>query len=152
MNADPAVLARSIVDHNDYMTIATVSPDGSPWASPVYFAHDDYADFLWISKPGARHSQNIDERGDVAIVIFDSRVSPGTGQAVYLSAHAREVDPDDLAWGIDAYNSRFREDEPGLALIGEAEVTGTAPHRLYRATVRDAFSLDERDERIAVSL
>ena len=34
--------ARAIVDANSYMTLATVDTDGAPWASPVWFAHEQY--------------------------------------------------------------------------------------------------------------
>jgi nitroimidazol reductase NimA-like FMN-containing flavoprotein (pyridoxamine 5'-phosphate oxidase superfamily) len=33
---------RSIVDDNLYMVLATADADGRPWASPVYFASEDY--------------------------------------------------------------------------------------------------------------
>ena len=45
--------ARAIVDANSYMTLATADADGAPWASPVWFAHEQYETFLWMSQPGA---------------------------------------------------------------------------------------------------
>ena len=56
----------AIVSASSYMTIATAGADGSPWASPVWFASADGREFLWISKPGARHSRNIAARPEVA--------------------------------------------------------------------------------------
>ena len=46
--------ARAIVDANSYMTLATADADGAPWASPVWFAHEQYETFLWMSHFGAR--------------------------------------------------------------------------------------------------
>ena len=83
-----AEAARVIVDANSYMTLATADADGAPWASPVWFAHEQYETFLWMSQPGARHSRNIAARREIAIVIFDSTVSPHQRNAVYVEAAA----------------------------------------------------------------
>src|SRR5919204_6900057 len=88
--------ARRIIDDNLYMPLATADADGRPWATPVYFGAIDYREFLWVSKPGARHSRNIAERPEVGIVIFDSRVPIGTGRGVYIAAEAHEVAAEDL--------------------------------------------------------
>src|SRR5215208_3553020 len=59
---DLAALAREIIDSNQYLTLATADADGRPWASPVWFAHEDHSRFLWVSKPDARHSRNLEHR------------------------------------------------------------------------------------------
>jgi hypothetical protein len=46
----------------------------------------DYRELYWVSYPGARHSQNIAVKPQIAMVVFDSTVPPGTDQAVYMSA------------------------------------------------------------------
>jgi Pyridoxamine 5'-phosphate oxidase len=38
-------IARAILDGNEYMTLATVDPDGHPWATPVHCASRDYRSF-----------------------------------------------------------------------------------------------------------
>jgi Pyridoxamine 5'-phosphate oxidase len=70
------------------MTLGTADETGRPWASPVYFAHADYREFVWVSKPGARHSRNIAARPEVGIVVFDSHAPIETGGGVYMSATA----------------------------------------------------------------
>jgi len=70
MNADLSDRFRRVIDANLYMTIATADEVGSPWASPVYFAHAGYRAFIWVSKPGSRHSQNIAVRPHV---VFSAR-------------------------------------------------------------------------------
>ncbi len=90
-NAEREAMARAIVDDNSYMTLGTADADGLPWASPVWYATESYGEFFWVSKPGARHSQNIFVRPEVGIVIFDSTVPISTGKAVYMAARAEEV-------------------------------------------------------------
>jgi nitroimidazol reductase NimA-like FMN-containing flavoprotein (pyridoxamine 5'-phosphate oxidase superfamily) len=75
--------ARAIIDANRYMTLGTADASGAPWVSPVWYATEDYRAFLWVSDPEARHSRNVAARPLVSIVIFDSQVPVGGGQAVY---------------------------------------------------------------------
>ena len=89
-NPQPDAIARAIIDAQQYMTIATADVDGTPLASPVWYAHDGYSRFLSASKPGSRHSKNISARPQVGIAIFDSSVAIGQGQGVYISATATE--------------------------------------------------------------
>ncbi len=79
-----------------YMTLATADADGVPWASPVWYATEDGRHFYWVSDPNARHSRNIAERPEIAIVIFDSTVTPGDADAVYLAARAEPVGTDGM--------------------------------------------------------
>jgi nitroimidazol reductase NimA-like FMN-containing flavoprotein (pyridoxamine 5'-phosphate oxidase superfamily) len=58
---------RGIVDANRYLTLATADGDGRPWATPVWYAHEGYTDFLWVSRPEARHSRNLVRRPEIAI-------------------------------------------------------------------------------------
>ena len=46
-------VATAIVDANAYMTIVSADAAGRPWATPVWFAHDRYREFLWVSRPDA---------------------------------------------------------------------------------------------------
>ena len=93
-------IARSIVDSNRYMTLATADDHGSPWASPVWYAPVDYREFLWVSSPEARHSRNLAARAELAIVIFDSRQTTGRGEGLYVSARAEQLP--ELATGRSA--------------------------------------------------
>jgi nitroimidazol reductase NimA-like FMN-containing flavoprotein (pyridoxamine 5'-phosphate oxidase superfamily) len=111
---DPAAAAREIIDANRYMTLATADGDGRPWASPVWYAHDGYTDLYWVSRPGARHSRNLAVRPEVGIVIFDSTVPAGNGQAVYVEALAGELDGADREEGIAIFSRRAEAGDAGV--------------------------------------
>lgn len=142
--------ARAIVDTNRFMTLATADGDGRPWASPVWYAHRAYTDFVWVSKPGALHSRNLAARPEVGIVIFDSTVVPGEAEAVYVEASAREVNDAERDEAVAVFSRRSQAD--GLAEWTVADVTAPARHRLYRATALRQFILQANDERLAVVL
>jgi pyridoxine/pyridoxamine 5'-phosphate oxidase len=145
-----AATARAIVVSNRYMTLATADESGVPWASPVWFASADYRAFFWVSAPKARHSRNLAARPQVGIVIFDSQVPGGAGQAVYMSATAEEVAGTDIDEGIEIFSRE--SEEQGLPVWTSDQVRSPARHRLYRAVASEHFVLSPRDERIPISM
>ncbi len=131
--------ARTIIDSNRYMVVATAGSDGSPWVSPVWFATKNYRDFFWVSKPEARHSRNLAVRRQVSIVIFDSQVRPGNAKAVYMSALADELSGDELEPGLTVFCDH--SEAQGLPPWALSDVQAPARHRLYRATALEHFVL-----------
>lgn len=147
-NAAPEQIARALVADNSYLTLATADAAGVPWATPVWFAARGLYEFVWGSKPGARHSCNLTENPRVGLVIFDSSRQAGAGSALYIDADADLVH-DDLFEGLLAlYNDRSVA--LGLEPWGAADLHEPARHRLYRAVTREAFVLDDHDERVRV--
>jgi len=134
-------IARDILDACSYVVLSTADAAGVPWASPVWFAMEDYPELYWVSHPGAHHSQNIAARPRVAMVVFDSTAAPGSGQGVYMTATAAQVsDPDAVERGIGVFSrTSVRQ---GAASWDAERVTGDARLRLYRAEVDGCWILD----------
>ncbi len=123
-------MARRI-DGNHYMTLATVEPDGAPRLSPVYSTPARHTDLYWVSSPDARHSRNLSDRPGVQIVIYDSSVPVGQGEAVYLAATAHLVSDDDLERVVgEAFRPRA-----GARPFAPEELRGDAELRLYVARI-----------------
>jgi nitroimidazol reductase NimA-like FMN-containing flavoprotein (pyridoxamine 5'-phosphate oxidase superfamily) len=145
---DFAAVARGVIDANRFMTLATADRDGVPWASPVWYAPEDHARFLWVSDPEARHSRNIAERPQVGIVIFDSHATGGW-KSVYMSALAEEMSGAGLERGIESFSARSVEQ--GFGAWTEADVRPPARRRLYRATASEHYVLTPQDRRVRLS-
>jgi hypothetical protein len=144
--------AREIVDSNQYAVLGTADADGRPWATPVYFAHVGYREFIWVSLPGTRHSTNIRLRSTIGMVIFDSRSFIGAGTGVYVDAEAAEVTAD-LGRYTEVFSAR------SLAHGGSEwtvdDVTGWSGLRLYRAVAVELSLLvrdGEYEARVPVDL
>jgi uncharacterized protein YhbP (UPF0306 family) len=137
-------LAREIIAVNRYMTLATADEAGLPWATPVYYAQHDHREFFWVSSPLATHSVNLRTRSAVGIVIFDSQAPVDTGQGVYLRATAVELGGPELDRGIEIFfRGRFPDPaERAQRAMGVEHLTGSARHRLYRATAHEHSVLD----------
>ena len=140
--------ARQVVAAARYMTVATADAEGRPWATPVWFAERDCTEFLWVSRPGARHSLNVAARPGLALVVFDSTVAVGGAAAVSGVAAAAAVGPHDRAAALAVYNRRTAAQ--GLRTWTEQDVTGAAQFRLYRARAAHVYVLDEHDGRVEV--
>ena len=123
-------MARSVVDTNRYMVLGTVQDDGLPRLSPVYYTHDAYRTFYWVSEPGARHSRNVRLRPAISLVIFDSSTLPGTSEALYLSATARQIPDGELPAECGA---AFRGAGGGARPFTPDELCDGAELRLFRA-------------------
>jgi pyridoxine/pyridoxamine 5'-phosphate oxidase len=147
---DPAAVAKRLVEANVYMTLATADREGRPWASPVWFAHQNLSRFVWVSKPGARHSQNLAARPEVGIVIFDSTVGQGAAEAVYVEAEAEQLGRAEEERGIEIFNRR--SEALGWPSWTVADVREPAQLRLYGATASALYVLGPGDVRIAVEL
>jgi hypothetical protein len=132
------------------MVLGTADRDGRPWASPVYYAPAAYRDFFWVSRPGSRHSCNIETRPEVGIVVFDSSVRIGTGQGVYMSAVAREVEGDERAEGIEIFSRRSLTHGGREWTVADVDAPGGL--RLYRATAAEQYCLNRDDRRVLVDL
>jgi Pyridoxamine 5'-phosphate oxidase len=147
---DPAALARAIIDANLYMVLGTADAAGRPWVSPVYYASAGYREFVWLSSPEAKHSQNIQIRPEVGVVIFDSTVPIDTGQGVYMSAVARELNGAEIAGRIELFSQRSVSH--GGRPFTPNDVRAPSRLRLYLATAHDHYVLETGiDRRIPVS-
>lgn len=139
---DYARQAKDIIGKSVYMTVATASPEGNPWVSPVFFAYDDRYNLYWISNKDARHSQYVRSNPNIAIVIFDSSAIEGSGDGVYFEAEARELsDENDIKPVIPMWNQRAQEAE--FQISGFNSVLGDAAWRVYKATPKTISKLKE---------
>lgn len=136
--------ARDLLDTNRYLTLGTSEADGRPWVTPVYFAWAPEWEFYWASSIDARHSQNLDVRPDVSIVVFDSSVLPYHGRAVYVVGTAQELSGDDLDRGLACYPGPTPR---GGSTVTRADMTDPSPYRLYRATTSELWVLCPREPR-----
>jgi len=148
--ADPVATAKAIIDANRYMVLGTADERGRPWVSPVYYAHVDYREFLWVSRPETLHSNNLVARPQISLVIFDSSVPIGAGQGVYVAATAEEVTGDGRLAMIDVFSRRSLGDGGGELALEDVEPP--AELRLYRAAAAAHSILGSIDRLVGVDL
>ena len=105
-------IAAAILEKNNYCTLATVTPEGAPWASPGHFAYD-LKNIYWLSHGGAVHSQNLDADQRIFITIFNSQQTVetlGDRGAVYIETQAEKLSGDAALAARDIYSDRYSDD------------------------------------------
>ena len=150
---DTTTHALDLLAANRYVVLATADEDGSPWATPVWFASDGLDRILWLSWPGSHHSRLIARRPQVALTVFDSSRPSEDAAAFYAVASAAECREPFLDAALAHYNRRCQKD--GLPAFRREDVTEPARLRLYVAEISEAWVLDQDslvDERAAVPL
>jgi hypothetical protein len=136
--------ARDILDGTTYVVLATADADGTPWATPVWFAHDGLDRLYWVSWPGSRHSQLIADRPTIALTVFDTSAVPHEGTAFYALAQARQCPDERVDDGLQSFNRRSLTQ--GIGEFTRERVTGQARLRLYVAEITEAWVLDQDAE------
>lgn len=91
MEARHSKSALEILRSSQYLVLATVCEDGSPWNTPVSAAIDENLSFTWGSSPLNQHSQNIEGDGRAFGVLFDSHAPEGTGEGLYFQGRAEAL-------------------------------------------------------------
>lgn len=65
--------AKQIIKESLYFVLGTVGQDNKPWVTPLFYCFDEELNFYWISPKDSLHSKNIEENGEVSLVIFNSQ-------------------------------------------------------------------------------
>lgn len=129
MNISNIQRAKEIIEQILYITIASISEDGTPLNTPVFSAYDKNYNFYWGSHRDSHHSKNIRNNENICLVIYNSTVEAGTGKGVYMKAKAKELeDPNDIKFAHNLLQSRR-----SVPFWKIEEVSGDAPVRLYKA-------------------
>lgn len=61
---------RSIINETHCLTLATVDPDGSPRATPLFFAVDESLHLYFLSDPESEHCLNFTRDPHAAVGLF----------------------------------------------------------------------------------
>lgn len=142
MAKDLSKRAKEIIEKIDYITIASMTPEGMPWNTPVYSAFDKDYNFFWGTHIDSQKAKNIRSNENVFLVIYDSTVPPGTGEGVFIQAKAYQLsDPDEIQHAYETLNSRH----PDSFWKPEA-FSENGPVRLFTAVPQKAWMNDDGEK------
>lgn len=141
-NSELLEQAQRIVDSTLYCTLSTCSPNGFPWASPVFFVYDADWNIYWSSAIASRHSQNLyQNQGRMAIAIYSTSVGEGKGQGVYLSGCGGELATERVEAVMQQLFMRVGGEPPQRTA---SDYLGTSPRRIYQFEPEAAWMTAER--------
>lgn len=123
-------IACEIIKKIEYLNIASITPDGMPWNSPVYTAYDKNLNFYWVSWKKNQHSVNIRNNENVFCTVYDSTQKAGTGLGLYFSGRAKELsNPLEMVIGLTVLYQRSKH-----KMRAVVEFLKYFPRRVYRFT------------------
>lgn len=141
-----------VLEANFHCVIASSSPSGEPWVSPVFFNYTRELHIVFESARDSRHARLLAENPRVAIVVADLQ-HKGSPRGVYLECAAREVTPEELPRALDVFlhgpHEKHIERTPEDYLGGKPiRLYEARPQRLFYLTqvTTDGYELDERVE------
>jgi nitroimidazol reductase NimA-like FMN-containing flavoprotein (pyridoxamine 5'-phosphate oxidase superfamily) len=141
MSTPDAATVREVFRHNHFCVIATASPTGDPWLSPVFFNYSPDYTLVWESAREALHSQYIRLNPRIAVFIKDtSTKAPGTD--VYIDATAQEVPAERLAEALHTW-ATGPHGHSDRAVREVNEYGPSKPLRLYEARIQHLYVLTE---------
>jgi len=91
-----------LLEQVPYITIASVTPEGMPWNTPVFAVRDGQNNFIWNSVVDAQHSKNIASNKNIFIVIFDPAAAEAFGLYIQAEAEVLDAGPE-LEQAIEAF-------------------------------------------------
>jgi len=119
--------AKKVIDSIQYIDLATITKNGRPWNSPLWFKRDKDYNFYFGSPKNTQHTKNIRANGRGFVVIYDSRAPEGTGFGVYMTVRVKELtEPMELKKAIKLL---FANDK--LKRVPE-DFLSKSPLRLYK--------------------
>ncbi|KKQ24628.1 MAG: Pyridoxamine 5'-phosphate oxidase-related, FMN-binding protein [Candidatus Roizmanbacteria bacterium GW2011_GWC2_37_13] len=122
--------AAKIIKRIEYINIASITPEGMPWNTPVYTSFDKNLNFYWLSWKKNQHSINVRNNGNVFVTIYDSTTPAGTGVGLYFSGKAKElINPAEMLIGITVIYKREKHKMRAIK-----EFLTHFPRRVYRFT------------------
>jgi len=122
--------AIEVIKKIEYLNIASITPDGMPWNSPVYTVYDSDLNFHWVSWKGNQHSINIANNPNVFVTLYDSTVPCSTGFGVYMKGTVKMItNPVHLAKCLITFYKRRNRGPRDFK-----EFLSAYPRRLYMFT------------------
>ncbi len=128
MNPGHNQAALKIIEDNFFLNIASITPEGKPWNTPVYFAFDSDFNFYWYSPKEAVHSKNILVNGSVFLTIYQAGETEG---GLYIEANARELS---TQTEVERVMTVFNRKIYSLPQKSVEDFLNTSPLRFYLAT------------------
>jgi general stress protein 26 len=150
MSKDLSKRAREIVAEIRYITIASVTPDGEPWNSPVFGAYDNNYNFYFGTHKDSQKAKNIRSNNNVFLAIYNSTVPPGAGEGVYIEGKAQQLtDIDEIKYAYEIMKKRHDDhfwEFTALDGSGPINVYKVEPNRVWMndSGQKDGYYIDIR--------
>jgi uncharacterized protein YhbP (UPF0306 family) len=127
---------RALLEEATTMTLATRMPDGTPRATPLYFAADERLVLVFVSDPDSVHSRNLAASPHASAAIYPAEDDWRKLRGVQMMGQARVLEGGAAESARRVYARRF-------PFVGEIAAV-MAASRLYAFTPSWVRCIDNR--------
>ena len=98
---------RGLLQETTTLTLATLDPDGTPRATPLFFAADRDLRIFFLSDPRSQHSDNLEREPRCAIGLDVETEGVDQIRGLQMKGHAGILREDERDMALDLYGLRF---------------------------------------------
>ena len=107
---------RTLLEETSTLVLATPSADGTPRATPVFFAADAELRLIFLSDPGSMHSRNADRDGRASVALYPEEADWRRLRGVQMEGIVGRLGGPDAEAARGVYSRRF----PFIGQLAEA--------------------------------
>jgi uncharacterized protein YhbP (UPF0306 family) len=107
---------RALLEETATLVLATRSADGTPRATPVYFAADAELHLIFLSDPGSVHSLNTDLDGRASVALYPDEADWRRLRGLQMAGGVEKLGGADAEAARGIYARRF----PFIGQLAEA--------------------------------
>ncbi|NCU31160.1 pyridoxamine 5'-phosphate oxidase family protein [Candidatus Saccharibacteria bacterium] len=137
----PVEIVNEIFHKIPYLNLATVSDDGKPWNTAVWYAKDEDYNLYFVSPKNTVHAKNIHDNNMGFVTIYDSTAPEGQEVGLYIEATVSEVK--DVKTIVKAISCLYKAKKNKRQSI---EFISTASRRIYKVTPHQAWINDAEEQ------
>lgn len=138
----PVEIANEILQKIPYLNLATVSDDGKPWNTAVWYAKDEDYNLYFVSPKNTVHAKNIHDNNMGFVTIYDSTAPEGQGVGLYIEATVSEIK--DTKSIIKAISCLYKAKKNKRQSI---EFISSAPLRIYKVKPHQMWINDAKEQK-----
>ena len=138
----PVEIANEIFQKIPYLNLATVSNDGKPWNTAVWYAKDEDYNIYFVSPKNTVHAKNVNANNMGFVTIYDSTVPDGQGVGLYIEATVSEIK--DTKSIIKAISCLYKAKKNKRQSI---EFISSAPLRIYKVKPHQMWINDAKEQK-----
>lgn len=136
---------KKILEENKQMVLATVTPEGEPWITPLFFSYTEYCTLYWTSAKDAKHSRNLAQNAKAAVTIHNREIHDTPNwDCVFFTGNVYEVTAQEFPQALNSYYNRghlaLKEDKEHQ--LYSKDFLDGSPRRLYKFVPEHAYILN----------
>lgn len=138
--------AVEIIRDGFYVALATVSPSGNPWCTPLYYAVTSNLEFITLSSTTSIHASNLRGNSEAAWCIYTGALPPEASDGVYFGGSGQEVEPNAAqTYADELYDQRFPDPAERAKHPANPAYWESTGRRLYLLRPNHAWKVNPDD-------